>query len=156
VLATLHTINAPQAITRLVDLGVEPYLVAPSVSGVLAQRLVARICSKCREPYQPDREVMLRYFEEEEGFDRVPFYRGRGCAHCRGTGYHGRVAIHELVLVNDEIRQLITEGRSAQDITRAAARMGYRPMRYDGLRKVLMGLTTIEEVETGTTFEWSG
>lgn len=156
VLATLHTINAPQAITRLVDLGVEPYLVAPSVSGVLAQRLVARICSKCREPYQPDREVLLRYFEEEEGLAEVPFYRGRGCAHCRGTGYHGRVAIHELVLVTDEIRQLITEGRSAQDITRAAARMGYRPMRYDGLRKVLMGLTTIEEVETGTTFEWSG
>lgn len=102
----------------------------------------------------PPRDVLLRYFQEE-GLTEVPFYRGRGCPHCRGTGYHGRVAFHELVLVTDEMRQLISEGRSAQEITRAAARVGYRPLRYDGLKKVLLGLTTIEEIEENTSFEWA-
>ncbi|MBX3749788.1 MAG: type II/IV secretion system protein [Opitutaceae bacterium] len=154
VLATLHTNTAPQAIVRLVEIGVAPYMVAPSVIGVLAQRLAARICEKCKEAYTPSRDVLLRYFQEE-GLTDVPFYRGRGCPHCRGTGYHGRVAFHELVLVTDEMRQLISEGRSAQEITRAAARVGYRPLRYDGLKKVLLGLTTIEEIEQNTSFEWA-
>ncbi len=154
VLATLHTNTAPQAIVRLMEIGVAPYMVAPSVIGVLAQRLAARICEKCKEAYTPARDVLLRYFQEE-GLTDVPFYRGRGCPHCRGTGYHGRVAFHELVLVTDEMRQLISEGRSAQEITRAAARVGYRPLRYDGLKKVLLGLTTIEEIEENTSFEWA-
>jgi type II secretory ATPase GspE/PulE/Tfp pilus assembly ATPase PilB-like protein len=154
VLATLHTSTAPQAITRLMEIGVEPYMVAPSVIGVLAQRLAARICDRCKEAYYPPREVLLKYFLEE-GLTEVPFYRGRGCPHCRGTGYKGRIAFHELVLVTEEIRQLISEGRSAQEITRAAARVGYRPLRYDGLRKVLLGLTTIEEIEQNTSFEWA-
>lgn len=154
VLATLHTNTAPQAIVRLMEIGVAPYMVAPSVIGVLAQRLAARICEKCKEAYTPSRDVLLRYFQEE-GLTDVPFYRGRGCPHCRGTGYHGRVAFHELVLVTDEMRQLISEGRSAQEITRAAARVGYQPLRYDGLKKVLLGLTTIEEIEQNTSFEWA-
>lgn len=154
VLATLHTNTAPQAIVRLMEIGVAPYMVAPSVIGVLAQRLAARICEKCKEAYTPPRDVLLRYFQEE-GLTDVPFYRGRGCPHCRGTGYHGRVAFHELVLVTDEMRQLISDGRSAQEITRAAARVGYRPLRYDGLKKVLLGLTTIEEIEQNTSFEWA-
>ncbi len=154
VLATLHTSTAPQAITRLMEIGVEPYMVAPSVIGVLAQRLAARICERCKEAYYPPREVLLRYFEEE-GLVEVPFYRGRGCAHCRGTGYKGRIAFHELVLVTEEVRQLISEGKSTQEITRAAARVGYKPLRYDGLRKVLLGLTTIEEIEQNTSLEWA-
>ncbi len=154
VLATLHTNTAAQAIVRLTEIGVEPYMVAPSVIGVLAQRLAARICDRCKEAYQPSREVLLRYFEEE-GLTDVPFYRGKGCPHCRGTGYKGRIAFHELVLITEEIRQLITEGRSAQEITRAATRVGYRPLRYDGMRKVLLGLTTIEEIEQNTSFEWA-
>jgi type II secretory ATPase GspE/PulE/Tfp pilus assembly ATPase PilB-like protein len=154
VLATLHTSTAPQAITRLVEIGVEPYMVAPSVIGVLAQRLAARICERCKEAYYPSRDVLLRYFEEE-GLAEVPFYRGKGCTHCRGTGYKGRIAFHELVLVSEEVRQLIAEGKSTQEITRAAARVGYKPLRYDGLRKVLLGLTTIEEIEQNTSFEWA-
>jgi type II secretory ATPase GspE/PulE/Tfp pilus assembly ATPase PilB-like protein len=154
VLATLHTNTAAQAITRLMEIGVEPYMVAPSVIGVLAQRLAARICEKCKEAYYPPREVLLKYFEEA-GLTEVPFYRGRGCAHCRGTGYRGRIAFHELVLITEEIRQLISDGRSAQEITRAAAKIGYRPLRYDGLKKVLLGLTTIEEIEQNTSFEWA-
>jgi type IV pilus assembly protein PilB len=154
VLATLHTNTAAQAIVRLMEIGVESYMVAPSIIGVLAQRLAARICEKCKEAYYPPREVLLRYFHEE-GLSDVPFYRGRGCPHCRGTGYRGRVAFHEIVLITEEIRQLITERRSAQEITRAAAKVGFRPLRYDGLRKVLLGLTTIEEIEQNTSSEWA-
>ena len=154
VLATLHTNTAAQAIVRLMEIGVDAHMVSPSVIGVLAQRLAARICEKCKEAYYPSREVLLKYFVEE-GLTEVPFYRGRGCPHCRGTGYRGRVAFHELVLITEEIRQMISEGRSAQEITRAATKVGYKPLRYDGLRKVLLGLTTIEEIEQNTSFEWA-
>lgn len=154
VFATLHTNTAAQAIVRLIEIGVEPYMVAPSVIGVLAQRLAARICDHCKEPYHPTREVLQRYFVDE-GLRDVPFYRGRGCAACRGTGYKGRIAFHELILITEEIRTLISEGRSAQEITRAATKVGYRPLRYDGLKKVLLGLTTIEEIESNSSFEWS-
>jgi type IV pilus assembly protein PilB len=155
VLATLHTNTAAQAIVRLIEIGVAPYMVAPSVVGVLAQRLAARICEKCKEAYQPTRETLLKYFREDT-LTEVPFFRGRGCPHCRGTGYRGRVAFHELVLITEEVRQLISDGRSAQEITRAAARAGYRSLRYDGLKKVLLGLTTIDEIEANTSFEWAG
>ena len=154
VFATLHTNTAPQAITRLMEIGVEPYMVAPSIIGVLAQRLVARICEACKEAYYPPREVLQRYFADE-GLIDVPFYRGRGCATCRNTGYKGRIAFHELVLITEELRTLIAERRSSQEISRAAAKVGYRPLRYDALKKVLLGLTTIEEVEQNTSFEWA-
>jgi type II secretory ATPase GspE/PulE/Tfp pilus assembly ATPase PilB-like protein len=154
VFATLHTNSAPQAITRLIEIGVEPYMVAPSVIGVLAQRLAARICENCKEAYTPTRDVLSKYFKEE-GLSDVTFYRGKGCPKCRNTGYKGRVAIHELVLITEEIRALISEERSVQEITRAAAKVGYRPLRYDGLKKVLLGLTTINEIEQNTSFEWA-
>jgi type II secretory ATPase GspE/PulE/Tfp pilus assembly ATPase PilB-like protein len=154
VLATLHTNTAPQAIVRLMEMGVEPFMVAPSVIGVLAQRLVARICEKCKEAYYPPREVLLKYFEEE-GLEEVPFYRGRGCPACRNTGYSGRVAFHELVLVTEEIRALISDKRSVQEITLAARKVGYRTLRHDGLKKVLLGLTTIDQVEENSSFEWA-
>ena len=153
VFATLHTNTAPQAIVRLMEIGVEPYMVAPSIMGVLSQRLAARICEKCKEPYSPPRDVLLNYFAEE-GLNDVTFYRGRGCKHCRETGFRGRVAFHELVVINEEIRQLISEKRSVQEITRAAAANGYRPLCYDGMNKVLLGLTTIEEVEDNCSFDW--
>ncbi len=154
VFASLHTNTAPQAIVRLMEIGVEPYMVAPSVIGVLSQRLAARICDKCKEAYYPSREVLLKYFQPE-GLTDVPFYRGRGCPHCRGTGFWGRVAFHELVIITEEIRQMITERRSVQEIARAAAKFGYRPLRYDGLNKVLIGLTTIEEIEENSSFDWA-
>lgn len=154
VFATLHTNNAAQAIVRLIEIGVESYMVAPSVIGVLAQRLAARICENCKEPYVPPRDVLRKYFKDE-GLTDVPFYRGRGCGACRGTGYKGRVAFHELVLITEEIRTLITNRASVQEITLAAAKVGYKPMRYDGLKKVLLGLTTIDEIEANTSFEWA-
>jgi type II secretory ATPase GspE/PulE/Tfp pilus assembly ATPase PilB-like protein len=154
VFATLHTNTAPQAIVRLIEIGVEPYMVAPSVIGVLAQRLAARICEACKEAYYPPRETLLKYFQDD-GITEVPFFRGRGCAACRHTGYKGRIAFHELVLITEEIRTLISEGRSVQEISRAAAKVGYKPLRYDGLKKVLLGLTTIDEIEQNTSFEWA-
>ena len=154
VFATLHTNSAPQAIVRLIEIGVEPYMVAPSVIGVLAQRLCARICEACKEAYYPSRDTLLKYFQDE-GLTEVPFFRGRGCPACRHTGYKGRVAFHELVLITEEVRTLISEGRSVQEISRAAAKVGYKPLRYDGLKKVLLGLTTIEEIEANTSFEWA-
>ena len=154
VFATLHTNTAPQAISRLLEIGVEPFMVAPAVIGVLAQRLAARICENCKEAYYPSREMLQKYFLNE-GLSEVPFFRGRGCPACRHTGYKGRVAFHELVLITEEIRALISEGRSVQEITRAAAKVGYRPLRYDGLKKVLLGLTTIDEIEQNTSFEWA-
>ncbi|MBP7372088.1 MAG: type II/IV secretion system protein [Opitutaceae bacterium] len=154
VFATLHTNTAAQAIVRLMEIGVESYMVAPSVIGVLAQRLAARICENCKEAYTPSREVLAKYFLDE-GLTDVCFYRGKGCSHCRGTGYKGRIAFHELVVITEEIRTMISEKRSAQDITRAAAKVGYRSLRYDGLKKVLLGLTTIDEIEQNTSFEWS-
>jgi type II secretory ATPase GspE/PulE/Tfp pilus assembly ATPase PilB-like protein len=154
VFATLHTNTAPQAITRLIEIGVEPYMVAPAVIGVLAQRLAARICENCKEAYSPTRETLRKYFQDE-GLTDVPFFRGRGCPACRHTGYKGRVAFHELVLITEEIRTLISEGRSAQEISRAAAKVGYQPLRYDGLKKVLLGLTTIDEIDQNTSFEWA-
>jgi type IV pilus assembly protein PilB len=154
VLSTLHTNNAAQAIVRLMDIGVEPYMVAPSISGVLAQRLAARICENCREAYYPPRTTLLKYFQEE-GLEEVPFFRGRGCPACRGTGFKGRIAFHELILVTDEIRSLISGGKGAEEIAAAARKVGHRSLRYDGLKKVLLGLTTIEEIEQNTPLEWA-
>ena len=156
VFATLHTNTAPQAISRLLEIGVEPYMVAPAIIGVLAQRLAARICEGCKEAYYPSRETLAKYFRDDTiPAEDVPFFRGRGCPACRHSGYKGRVAFHELVLITEEVRTLISEGRSVQEISRAAAKVGYKPLRYDGLKKVLLGMTTIDEIEQNTSFEWA-
>ena len=154
VFATLHTNSAPQALVRLREIGVEHYMIAPTVIGVLAQRLAARICENCKEPYYPSPEVLKKYFVEE-GLTEVPFYRGRGCQACRGTGYKGRIAFHELLVVTEEVRAMISEMRSVRDLISAGQKVGYHPLRYDGLKKVLLGLTTIEEVENNTPIEFA-
>lgn len=154
VFATLHTNNALQAITRLVEIGVEPHQVSPSVIGVVAQRLAARICPRCKEAYYPSITELKKYFLDE-GLTEVPFYRGRGCPDCSYTGYRGRIAFHELVLITEEMRSIIAKEGSTEDLQLAARKVGYRPLRYDGLKKVLLGLTTIEEIEGNTSFEWA-
>lgn len=103
----------------------------------------------------PPRAVLLRHFTEE-GLSEVPFFRGRGCPHCRDTGYRGRVAFHARVVITEEIRQMISDRKSVQEITRAATKGGYRPPPYAGLNKVLLGLTTIEEIEENCSFEPAG
>jgi type II secretory ATPase GspE/PulE/Tfp pilus assembly ATPase PilB-like protein len=154
VMATLHTNSALQAITRMVEMGVEPYQVAPSIVGVLAQRLAARICHHCKEAYYPPLATLKRYFRDES-VEEVPFYRGRGCSECNMTGYKGRVAFHELALVTEEMRVIIGRNGSLDELAKAARKVGYKPLRYDGLKKVLLGLTTIEEIEANSSFEWA-
>ncbi len=155
VLSTLHTNTAPQAIIRLVEIGIEPYMVAPSILGVLAQRLAARICEKCKEAYFPSHSLLEKYFSDIPEDMEVPFYHGTGCVHCRNTGYSGRVAFHELVLVSNKMRSLIAQNAGQAELSAAAAELGYRPLRYDGLKKVLLGLTTPEEVDRHSVLEWS-
>ena len=144
VFSTLHTNDAPGAVGRLMDMGVEPYLVASSLEAVLAQRLVRIICPNCKQPCPP---ADARPLQVEFGPD-VPdrLYRGSGCRECQGTGYRGRVGIFELMPVTDEIRALVLERVSAREVRRVAAKQGMKSLREDGWRHVRQGRTTIEEV----------
>jgi len=148
VLSTLHTNDAPSAIIRLIDMGVEPFLVASSLVGVLAQRLVRVICPDCRQAYEPS-EVERSYFDHAV-LSKIPgplmLYRGTGCDKCGGKGYLGRIGIFELLQVDDATRLLITERPDAQKLKSAAIAKGMQSLRSDGFEKVLQGITTIEEV----------
>jgi type II secretion system protein E len=144
VFSTLHTNDAPGALTRLVDMGMEPYLVASSLETVLAQRLVRVICRHCREPRDPADVDLLRTKLGAEVPDVL--YYGKGCRECLGTGYRGRTAIIEMMVMNEEIRGLLLDRASAGEIRRAATRNGMRSLREDGWRHVCEGRTTVEEV----------
>ncbi len=154
VLSTLHTNNAIQAIVRMVEIGIEPYMVAPSIIGVLGQRLAARVCESCKRAFFPPVEVLERYFTDIPQDVKVAFSQGIGCGNCRQTGYAGRIAFHELLLVDDRMRGMIAANVSQHELLRYATKLGYRSLRYDGLKKVLLGLTTIEEIEKHTVLEW--
>ena len=156
VFATLHTNNAPQAVTRLLEIGIEPYMVAPSINAVLAQRLCARLDENNKEAFIPDPEMLAGMFGEVDESELQDLLLYRPTANVAGTpqAYKGRVAIHELLTISDEIRGLISEEASVQQLTRAAQKVGYRTLRYDALKKALLGLTTIEEVERTTPQEW--
>jgi type IV pilus assembly protein PilB len=149
VLSTLHTNDAPEAINRLVDIGVEPYLISSSVIGVLAQRLVRIICPDCKVSYQADPKVMNDLGEEvTKSKEPLTFYRGKGCKNCKQSGYWGRSGIYELLLVNEDIKKLISERASTQVIRNVAKKTaGLIPLRVDGLKKVLKGITTLDEVD---------
>lgn len=147
VFSTVHTNDAAGAITRLIDLGVEPYLVASSLEGILAQRLVRVICPECKEEYRPNLERLEEMGFDIKGVDKdLVLYRGRGCPECRGTGYKGRTGIFELLVMNPEIRRMTIEKASSAEIKEVARRYGMRTLREDGWQKVLMGITTPEEV----------
>jgi type IV pilus assembly protein PilB len=149
VLSTLHTNDAPEAISRLVDIGVEPYLISSSVIGVLAQRLIRTICPDCKTPHQVDPNVMKDLGEEMAKLKNpLTLYRGKGCKNCKQSGYWGRSGIYELLMVNEEIKKLISERVSTQVIRDVAKKTaGLVPLRVDGLRKVLEGITTLDEVD---------
>jgi type IV pilus assembly protein PilB len=147
VLSTLHTNDAPSAIIRMVDMGVEPYLVAATVIGVLAQRLGRRICTKCKKPYEVRAEELRRFgFKPKDPDEIVTLWRGEGCEACHHTGYKGRIGIYELMRVNDEIAELIVRHAPLADIREAAKANGMHELREDGLEKVLQGITTPDEV----------
>jgi len=149
VLTTLHTNDAPTSITRLMEMGVQPFLLAPTLLCILAQRLVRRVCPQCNTPYQP-KEAELREAGLQDLAGQVTLNRGKGCGYCGGTGYKGRTGIHEVLRVDEEIRELITERASTSQIRRSAAAKGFRDLRFDGLRKVLAGVTSLEEVIRAT------
>lgn len=152
VLSTLHTNDAPSATTRLIDMDVEPFLIASSIVGILAQRLVRQICPKCKEAYSATRESLIRYgfpIPEELGADtqgELTLFRGRGCDSCKGTGYKGRTGVHELLVMNDETRDKILEKSPSHVIRNIAIANGMKTLQADAVQKILMGATTVDEV----------
>ena len=143
VFSTLHTNDAVTSTTRLLDMGVEPFLVSSAISGVLAQRLVRRTCKACKEEYTPDPRELPSDLKLEPG---QKLTRGRGCRECRNSGYRGRLGIFELLLINDELRDMIVQRRSATEMLTVARKRGIKLMRDDGWTKVIKGMTTVEEV----------
>ncbi len=147
VFSTLHTNDSAGAFMRLNDMGVEPFLVANTVEGVLAQRLVRVLCDDCKEPYRPDVDELPDDFPAEARLDpRLLMYRPGGCENCRRTGYRGRMGIYELLVTNEEVRQLASQGASSDLIKKAAMQGGMETLRMDGWNKALAGVTTIDEV----------
>jgi type IV pilus assembly protein PilB len=144
VFSTLHTNDAASAITRLVNMGIEPYLIGAALNMVLAQRLVRRICPKCRQSYDPPRT--LRKTLERMGYPIETFQRGVGCRRCRNTGFSGRIGVHELIVVSDELRDVIVNNPALAAIRKTALADGMITLRQDGFRKVREGITTIEEI----------
>ena len=144
VLSTLHTNDAASAVSRLVDMGIEPFLVSSSVIAILAQRLARQICPDCKTGYTPPPDALKRLgLDTAEG---VTLYRGAGCESCRHTGYKGRIGVFELLVVTDSLRELIVRRAPAAELKAQAVREGMRTLRDDGLEKVLSGVSTIDEI----------
>jgi len=153
VFSTVHTNNAPATITRLIDMGIEPFLVSSSIIGVLAQRLVRRICSDCRKSYQPHPEQLRELGIKDVSFrilDRR-FFRGDGCDNCRQTGYRGRIGIHELLVMSEGVKNTILESSDSDSIKKQGLKEKMITLRRDGVNKILHGLTTAEEILTITS-----
>lgn len=150
VIATLHTNDAAGAVTRLDEMGVELFNISAALVGVLAQRLVRKICEHCKIQVEPDPTVLRRLELSREELRGKTLYKGTGCDKCSGTGYKGRTAIHELMVLDDEIRRAIVEGQSATQIKEIARRGGMKTLREDGIQKAFLGLTTLEEVMART------
>ena len=147
VLSTLHTNDAPSAVTRLTEMGIDPFLVGSAVDVVLAQRLARKLCDRCKIPYQPTHAELEAAGLQMDGGDQLPtLHRPGGCAHCARTGYRGRLAIHEVMAVTEHIERLIVARAATDQISAAAREQGMHSLREDGLGKVLLGLTTLEEI----------
>ena len=149
VFSTLHTNDAAGAFTRIVDMGVEPFLVASTVEGIMAQRLVRRLCPECKESYHPTKDELPRDFPLEK-LDGKPLFRPQGCRMCRGLGYNGRFGIYELLITNEEIRQLAHDRASSFEIKQLGLKHGMLTLRMDAFRKVLEGTTSMDEVLRAT------
>ena len=152
VLTTLHTNDAPSAPTRLIDMEVEPFLIASSILGVVAQRLVRQVCPKCRESYAATRETLLRYgfpLPEELGAEtngELHLFRGKGCDHCKGTGYRGRTGVHEIMVMSDTLRDMVLRKAAVHEIRTVAIQEGMKTLQMDAVQKILLGITSVDEV----------
>ena len=146
VFSTIHTNDAPSTITRLVDMGIQPFLISATLEAVVAQRLVRRICPSCREAYQPDEDLLRELGPDGAQFEGATLYYGKGCDECHHTGYRGRMGIFEVLRVDAGIKRSILSGGSSNELRDAARASGMRSLRESGLNAVLEGVTTIEEV----------
>jgi type IV pilus assembly protein PilB len=153
VFTTLHTNDAPSVIARLLDLGLEPFLITATLEGIVAQRLVRKICSNCKEAYEPTEEQLMELDLTYDMIGGKKFYYGRGCDQCHNTGYHGRLGIFEIMTFTDEMRELVMNHASTNVLRNAAKKNGMRTLREKGLNAIFDGLTTIEEVVKETVVE---
>ncbi|HOW16911.1 MAG TPA: ATPase, T2SS/T4P/T4SS family, partial [bacterium] len=153
VLSTLHTNDAPGAITRLVDMGIEPFLVSSSILGVVAQRLVRKVCQFCKQPYMPNDSELKELGISSDMLSKYTIFKSRGCEKCSNTGYMGRTVVSELMIISDELRALILSGTDANTIKRQAVKEGMVTVRQNAIAKVLQGITTIEELFRSTQNE---
>ncbi len=146
VFSTIHTNDAAGAVTRLIDLGVEPFLISSSLAASLAQRLVRKVCVHCRESYEPTDAELKEVGIPRRLLQGRTIYRATGCAHCNNSGYHERTAIYEILIIDDTIRKMVQRGIDAKTIQEAGVRQGMSSMRMHGAKKVLLGETTVAEV----------
>jgi type IV pilus assembly protein PilB len=146
VLSTLHTNDAPSTINRLMNMGIEPFLVATSVNLICAQRLVRRICKECGEQITMPTQALVDVGYSVEEAPQIKLHKGRGCANCNNTGYRGRVGLYEVMEISEDIRELILSGASAMELRRKAIEEGMITLRESGLTKIKLGVTTVEEV----------
>ena len=146
VFSTVHTNSAPATVTRLIDMGIEPFLVTSTIIGILSQRLVRRICPDCRTPYEAHPEELRELGIQENASNPVNLYKGQGCNNCRGTGYRGRIGIHELLVMNERVKNVIMTNSDAQAIKQQAILEGMKTLKMDGTDKVCQGFTSAEEV----------
>jgi type II secretion system protein E len=146
VFSTLHTNSAAGAVTRLIDMGVEPFLITSTMEGVIGQRLVRMVCTNCKEPYKPLPDEMAEFSVTQEDIADITFFKGRGCDECGHSGYRGRIGIFELLEVTDEVRELINQRCSTDEIHAFAVHQGMKTMRQDGWLKICLGITTFDEV----------
>ncbi|MBI1976413.1 MAG: Flp pilus assembly complex ATPase component TadA, partial [Candidatus Omnitrophica bacterium] len=148
ILSTLHTNDCVGSIPRLIDMGAEPYLVMASLNLLISQRLVRRLCQHCKEPYEPEKDILFKY-----GIHTELLYKAKGCDKCSFIGYKGRLAVFEFLAITENIRQMVLKSASASEIKQAAHKEGMVSLRDAGMKKVQEGLTTIEEVLQATIEE---
>jgi type IV pilus assembly protein PilB len=146
VLSTLHTNDAPATISRLLNMGVEPFLITASVNLVLAQRLARKICNECKQPFKVDYKALLDFGFTEEQAARGSLYKGVGCKNCNGSGYRGRVALYEVMRFTESLKEMVLQGASTAELKAAAIKGGMMTLRMSGIEKSLQGVTTTEEV----------
>src|SRR5690606_7676371 len=140
-----HTNDAPSTVNRLLNMGIEPFLIASSVNLIMAQRLARVVCAKCREPEEIPASVMIDLGVPPDEAKPITAYKGVGCQHCGGTGFRGRSALYEVMRITDELKELILSGASATELKRQAMADGMQTLRQAGIGKVMLGLTTVEE-----------
>jgi len=153
VFSTLHTNDAPSAITRLLDMGIPQFLITATVEGILAQRLVRKICTECRTQFNPSDELLMELNLPLDIARKYKFYYGKGCARCNNSGYKGRTGLYEMMIITDEIRDMVSTDASVDELRNFARSQGMTSLREAGLKLIFDGVTTIDEVVRETVME---